>query len=217
MKKNRQNPRSNKIAADISRNINLWLKEKDRLVVGIEGYSASGKTTIADCLAETNSGVVVIHLDDLLRSSEDRMALMNSGKDRSKVFELEWYRYDLLQNIVAKFSTRTLFSTEIYDYDLKKMVNKFYDLSKPVMVIEGIFLFHSEHAISKVFDKKIYLAVDFERADSRRTRREKKRWGNEYVDEAHPDSFVRPFKEAYRRYFNNYKLQELADLVIEVA
>lgn len=177
MEQNKQFSRSQKIAIKINKSVNLWLKEKDRLVIGIEGYSASGKTTIADCLAKENSQVVVIHLDDLLKSSEERATMMKSGEDRSRVFELKWYRYDLLDTIVEKFRQSLPFSIEIYDYDLKKMVKRIYDLSRPVLVIEGIFLFHSEHAISKTFDKKVYLAVDFDKADDRRSRREKKTLG----------------------------------------
>lgn len=207
--------RSKKIAQEINAHIKLWQKELSRLIIGIDGYSASGKTTVADCLAKENSEVVVIHLDDFLKSSEERVKMMSGGEDKSKVFELNWYRYDLLEKIAEKFKQSVQYSLEVYDYDLKKYVTKNYDLSKPIMLIEGIFLYHPEHAISGVFDKKVYLDVDFEEADNSRIQRDKKRWGNEYVDETHPDSFVKPFKEAYRRYFNDYHPEKLADVVIK--
>lgn len=216
MKKLQQLSRSQKIAQRINKKIESWQKERGRLVIGIEGYSASGKTTVADCLALENPGIVIIHLDDLLKSSAERAAMMNSGDDRSKVFELKWYRYDLLDRIVKKFKKSLPFSVKIYDYDLKKTVTRTYDLSKKILVIEGIFLFHPEHAISEVFDKKIYLDVNFQQADSRRVRREKKRWGKQYVDENHPDSYVIPFKEAYRRYFKTHHPERLADLTIKI-
>jgi len=216
MEKTQKFSRSEKIALKINRDINLWQKEKDRLIIGIEGYSASGKTTIAGCLAKENTNIEVIHLDDLLKSSEERKTMMSSAKDRSKVFELEWYRYELLNEIVEKFKQSTEFSVDVYDYDLKKTVTNDYNFSKPILVIEGIFLFHPEHAVSKVFDKKIYLDVNFDRADSRRVLREKKRWGEKYVNEDHPDSFVKAFKEAYRRYFDTHHPEKLADLVIKI-
>ena len=169
----------------INRHIDAWLKEKSRLVIAIEGYSASGKTTVADCVAKGNKNIAVVHLDDLLKSSKERVDLMNSGEDRSKVFEFKWYQYDLLNTLVEKFRQGVPYSIEVYDYDLKKMVTKTYDLSKQVLIVEGIFLLHPEHEISKAFDKRIYLAVDFDKADNRRNRREKKRWGKNYVDESH--------------------------------
>ena len=216
MEKDKKFSRSQKIAVKINSVINFWLKEKGRLIVGIEGYSASGKTTIADCLAKENSNIVVIHLDDLLKSSEDRVAMMKSGENRSKVFELKWYRYDLLEDIIENFKQSHSLSIEIYDYDLKKMVTRNYDLFKQILIIEGIFLFHPEHTVSRAFDKKIYLAADFDKADDRRNRREKKRWGREYMDENHPDSFVKPFKEAYRGYFDNHHPEKVADLVMKI-
>ena len=42
------------------------------------------------------------------------------------------------------------------------------------MIIDGIFLFHPKHKISKDWDKTIYLDVDFSKADKRRIAREKK-------------------------------------------
>jgi len=216
MQKNQQLFRSKKIATRINKYLNSWLEEKDRLIIGIEGYSASGKTAVADCLAEENSAVVVIHLDDLLKSSEERATMMNSGEDRSEVFELKWYRYDLLDDIIEKFKQEIRYSIDIYDYDLKKMISKEYNLSKTILVIEGIFLFHPKHKISKMFDKKIYLDIDLKKADDRRIRREKKRWGKKYVDEKHPNSFLKYFKEAYQRYSDNYHPKKLADLVVVV-
>ena len=216
MKQTKQFSRSQKIATKIVKHVGLWMENTERIIIGIEGYSASGKTTVADCLAKDDSRIVVIHLDDLLKSSEDRVAMMTSDEDRSKVFELKWYRYDLLNSIVEKFKQSEQYSVEIYDYDLKKTITKVYDLAKPILIIEGIFLFHPEHTISKAFNRKVYLAVDFDKADGRRNRREKNRWGKDYVDESHPDSFIKPFKEAYRRYFNSHHPDKLADLVIKI-
>lgn len=216
MKKNQEFPRSKRIAHKINTHINLWSKNKDRIIIGIEGYSASKKTTIADCIAKAHKQVVVVHLDDILKSSEQRIKMMHSAMDRSVIFELNWYNYDLLNTIVQKFRHSTPFTIDIYDYDLKKTVIKNYNFKKQILIIEGIFLFHPEHEVSKIFDKRIYLDVDFEKADLRRDRREKKRWGKNYVDENHPNSFVKPYKEAYRRYYKTHHPEKLADLVIKI-
>jgi uridine kinase len=209
---------SEKISKKISSSIETWLRARDRIIVGIDGYSASRKTTIADYVAKHNRNLVVVHLDDFLKSSAARVKMMKSAKDRSKVFELKWYRYSVLDNLVKEWQTASpaKYRANVYDYDLKRVVTRKYNLSKPVLMIEGIFLFHPRHAISRKFDNRIYLSVDFHKADSRRQRREKKRFGKEYVGENHPDSFAKPFKVAYRRYYKKYHPEKQADLLFNI-
>ncbi len=187
------------------------------MLIGIDGYSASRKTTIADLVGQKNRSVAVVHLDDLLKASTERVKLMRLSKDQSKVFELQWYRYNVLNEIVKQWQVgrKRTYSVRVYDFDKKKYAIRRYDISRRILLIEGIFLYHPRHSISQKFDKRIYLDVDFDKADVRRTHREKKRWGKEYVDEHHPDSFVRPFKQAYRRYYKKYHPDQIADFVIK--
>ena len=79
-------------------------------------------------------------------------------------------------------------------------------------MIDGIFLFHPEHKLNKLWDKRVYLDVDFDKADRMRIVREKKKWGKAYLPENHPDNWTRYFKTAYRRYVKKYKPQKHADL-----
>ena len=209
--------RSEEIAGKIKTQIDIWLKQKSRIIIGIDGYSASGKSTVSELL-EKSSDITVVHLDDLLKPSKERVELMNNAEDRSKIFEYLWYRYDILEDILKSFlySSQDKYSVDVYDYDLQKTVTKSYDLTRPALVVEGIFLFHPEHIEASYFDKKIYLDIDFAHADELRAAREKLRWGDSYKEEDHPESFAAPFKEAYRRYYATLSPHELADVTISV-
>lgn len=191
---------------EIAQSIYEEIKNKKRIIVGIDGYSASGKSTVLDCLMELNSNITGIHLDDFLKSSEDRVELMRAAEDKSKVFEYEWYKYPILEEIFKKWKngTKEVIKCTIYDYDKKEYVEKEYDLSNNILVIEGIFLFHPNLVLNKYLDERFYIEVDFEKTDIIREEREKKRWGEGYVPPTHPDSFVLPYMEAYRRYVKNY-------------
>jgi len=190
----------------IAKEINEQIKDKLKIIVGIDGYSASGKSTVLDEILNMNHNVVGIHLDDLMKSSDERVFLMNNAKDKSKIFEFEWYRYDLVIELLRKFKNNSNETVELnlYDYDKKKNVKKIYDLSRNILVIEGIFLFHPELEVNKYFDKRFYIEVDFNKGDERREEREKKRWDKDYILPDHPDSFVIPYMEAYRRYNEKY-------------
>lgn len=188
------------------------------MIVAIDGYAGSGKTTVADFIGKQNPEALVIHLDDFIRHWKKRKQMIESVKDKTKVFEYEWYHYDDLEKLVKQFKKKKkgVVRVKVYDYDKNNFIVRKYDLSKKIIVIDGIFLFHPKHAINKLWDKKIYLDADLVRADKKRVAREKKKWGKAYVLESHPDNWARYFKKAYRDYVKTWKPQKRADMVFEV-
>lgn len=210
---------SEHIAKKINEKIKSWLKDQAKLVVAIDGYAGAGKTTVADFIAKENIDALVVHLDDFIHHWKDRKTMIDKAKDKSKVFEYSWYRYDDLEKLIREFKTKNkgLIKLKAYDYDKNEFGSlKSFDLSKKILVIDGIFLFHPKHKISKEFNKTIYLDVDFSKADKKRIAREKKKWGKDYVPESHPDSWTKYYKEAYRRYVQEYKPQKNCDLVFKI-
>ena len=208
--------RSERIAKKINAKIQVWVKGQTKLIVAVDGYAGSGKTTVADFIAKQNKDVLMIHLDDFIYHRKDRKRMIEKTKDKSQVFEYNWYRYDDLEKLVREFKTKSKGSIKFktYDYDKNDFgPRKLFDLSKKILVIDGIFLFHPKHKISREWDKTIYLDADFARADKKRIAREKKKWGKNYVPESHPDNWTRYFKKAYRRYIKKYKPQKTADIV----
>jgi len=157
--------------------------------------------------SKENPNVLVVHMDDFIHHWKDRKKMIDKAKEKSRVFEYNWYRYDDLEKLIKEFKTKSkgLINFKTYDYDKNDFEpRKSFDLSKKVIVIDGIFLFHPKHKISKMLDKIIYLDVDFAKVDKKRIAREKKRWGKNYLPENHPDNWTRYFKEAYRNYIKKY-------------
>lgn len=113
-------------------------------------------------------------------------------------------------------TTTKSYSTSIYNPKTDRYdETKTFDMSKKVLILEDIFLFHPK-LFRRTFDGRIYLDTDLKKADAKRKKREQKRWGKEYFSEDHPDSFVRLFKIAYSRYIKQYQPEKVADLVIKV-
>lgn len=209
--------KSEQIAQKINAKIRVWTKVRTKLVVAIDGYAGSGKTTIADFVVQQNPDVLTIHLDDFIRHWKDRKKSIDDAEDKSQVFEYNWYRYADLEQLINAFKTKDRGSVKFktYDYDKNNFGPKIpFDLSKKILVLEGIFLFHPEHKISKMFDKTIYLDVDFVKADKKREAREKKKWGKDYLPENHSDNWVRYYKQAYRRYVKECEPQKNRDMVV---
>ncbi|MCR4284143.1 MAG: AAA family ATPase [Parcubacteria group bacterium] len=211
--------KSERIAKKINDNIQAWSKDYAKLIIAIDGYAGSGKTTVADFIAKRNPDVLVIHLDDFINHWKVRKKMIDRAKDKSQVFEYKWYRYDELEKLVTNFKTENkgILKVKTYDYDKNDLGSlREFDLSKKILVIDGIFLFHPKHKISKIWDKTIYLDVDFAEADKRRISREKKKWGKSYIPESHPDNWTRYYKEAYNRYIKKYKTQKSCDLIFRI-
>lgn len=211
--------KSERIAKKINGQISAWIKNRVKLVMAIDGYAGAGKTTIADYIAKHNPNALIIHLDDFIRHWKDRKQMIEMAKDKSKVFEYNWYRYEDLEKLIKEFRDKNkgCLNLKTYDFDINDFgPKKSFDLSKKILIIDGIFLFQPKHKISKLYDKKIYLDVDFAKADKKRIAREKKKWGKSYVPENHPDNWTKYFKIAYRRYVKIYKPQNKADVVFKI-
>ena len=193
-------------------------KDHAKLVVAIDGYAGSGKTTVSNFIAKHDTNVLSIHLDDFIKHRKVRKKMIDKAKDKSKVFEYHWYRYDDLGRLIKAFLNRKK-SIKLKTYNYEK--NDFgpkqsFDLSKHILVIDGIFLFHPKHAITKLIHKNIYLDADFAKADKKRISREKKKWGKKYLPEDHPDNWVKYFKRAYQRYIKQHNPRNKAHLRFKI-
>lgn len=211
--------KSERIAKKINGQISAWTKDRSKLIVAIDGYAGAGKTTIADFIAKQNPDVLTVHLDDFIRHWKERKQMIEKAGEKSKVFEYNWYRYEDLEKLIKEFRDKNKGYLKLKTYDFDKndfSPKKSFDLSKKILIIDGIFLFHPKHKISKLFDKKIYLDIDFIKADKKRIAREKKKWGKSYIPENHPDNWTKYFKIAYRRYVKKYKPQNKAEVVFKI-
>ena len=211
--------RSERIAKKINKQLQSWDGNQNKLIVAIDGYSGSGKTTISDYIAKENQDVLTVHLDDFIHHWKIRKGIIDKAKDKSQVFEYNWYRYEDLEKLIKAFKTKNKGSIKFKTYDFDKNnfgPKKSFNLSKKILIVDGIFLFHPKHNISKLWDKQIYLDSDFVKADKQRIAREKKKFGKKYIPETHPDNWFKHYKEAYLRYLKNHNPKGNSDLVTKV-
>jgi uridine kinase len=209
---------SERIAKKTVEEIQAWKEDHAKVVVGIDGYAGSGKTTVGNCIAEHDADVLTVHLDDFIKHWRERQKMIEEAEDKSQIFEHDWYRYDALMELITAFKEgKEVISVKLYDFDTNGFTSPHtFDLRKRVLIIDGIFLFHPEHKESTMIDKKIYLDKDFEVADQKRRAREQERFGDDYLPDDHPDNWFQYYKKAYMRYIEKYSPKGKADLVFEV-
>lgn len=204
-------------AKEINNKLAQWSKGRDKLVVAIDGYTGVGKTTLLKRLAELNNQILPVNRDDFQISRTKFESLIKNKKNRSRIFELEMNDSVKLEKLVRTFrKSNMLYKIKAYDGVTGKIIiPKVHDLSKKIMVIEGIFLFHPK-LLNHILDRRIYLEGHEETIDKRRIAREKKRWGKDYFPEDHADSYFRQVIIAQKRYIKLYKPKEQADLVLHI-
>lgn len=206
------------LAQKINEIISIWAKDKPKLVVAIDGYTGIGKTTLLNNLAYLNPDITPVNRDDFLLPRKITEEKLSRSDDQSKIFELEVCDNKKLESLVMAFRKKSD-HLKIDTYDpISGEVNKpkDFDLSKNIMVVEGVFMFHPKSLLNKLWDKRIYLEGDTDKIDTRRIKREKERWGKDYFPETHPDSYFRQVIIGLKRYIKLYKPEKIADFVLKV-
>lgn len=181
-------------AEKILNSIRQWSRDDQNLVVGIDGYSGAGKTTLLKKILEIEPSIKGIFMDDIVATANKKEHLMPQIES-GDTLDLEWAPADGLEKLKKMI------------LDLKN------DGTGNFIIVEGVFLFHPD-VLNDVWDKRIYLDTDEEKADERRIAREMKRWGKDYFHHEHPDSFFRLFKIAHKRYKEIYEPMKKADLIV---
>ncbi|PIR45247.1 MAG: hypothetical protein COV10_00415 [Candidatus Vogelbacteria bacterium CG10_big_fil_rev_8_21_14_0_10_51_16] len=153
-------------------------------VIGIEGYSGSGKTTLAHSVARQMDGVKVFSVDDF-----------------TPAVELE--KFVVLEDPVA------ILDQYVENQGVAELLQQaeLASAAAPI-IIEGPFLLY-EKSLVHMIEKLVYVDADFAVADVRR-------FGREGLFEPTEESrkFSDYFKKAYAFYLENYRVKEMADLVV---
>ncbi|MDP4000295.1 MAG: hypothetical protein Q8Q11_02590 [bacterium] len=208
-----------KIAEPILEQVERWLKDADhklKLVIGIEGYSAVGKTTLHEYLRQQLPDLLQVRLDDYLAKRAVRDAIRSEANWQLDWKKSGWYQYEEFERVInayrrsdAKFTSQ-IYNRDTDDYD--RTVE--YDLSKPAMLLEGSLLFRSP--AGPEIDRLIYLDGSWDEADRRRLKRHIAVRGDNYQTRERSRIFERNFRILYEKYLKKYDVRARTDLTIHV-
>jgi uridine kinase len=191
-----------------------WQSITPRLVVGIEGYSGAGKTTLVKEIVATMPAVL-LHMDEFQVSDNERKKLERSLHHKKDIF-VEKYRFAVLRDLVEKFRDgQRSAKHDLVDPDADARHQQTFLFDANLLIIDGIWLSNSDR-LPSVFDKIVFLDIDPAIADHRRRQREGQRWGADAWEETHPDSYIKQYKLAHEEYMERYKPRQHASLVLKV-
>lgn len=168
---------------------------KNHIVISIDGNSASGKSTLAENLANLLNAETV-HCDDFFLPQEMR------SKERLNEVGGNIHYERLKEEVIDKLRKPTVISYKAYNCQSGDFKNKFL-MNKKVIIIEGAY--SSQPYFENYADFKIFLKVDEE------TQRERilKRNGEEMLKR-----FTNEWIPKENKYFNEFKIEEKADIII---
>ena len=134
------------------------LEEGNRFILGIDGLSRSGKTTLvkhlSQMLTEEKIPFYVFHIDDHI---VERNRRYNTGHEEwFEYYQLQWDVKGLSDQLFKKIKESQSFSLSFYQDESDKQLTKQINLPNTcVVIIEGVFLQRKEWR--KYFDFLVYL------------------------------------------------------------
>jgi uridine kinase len=179
--------------------------QHDRFILGIDGLSRSGKTTLVNNLKEwlktEGHPALIFHLDDYI---EDRKKRYNTGNEEwYEYYSLQWDAEYLKQELFSKLHTEKELTLSFYDEQNDSHFLKHTSIPrKCLIIIEGVFLQRPEWKIN--LDYIVFLDCSREE----RFKREKE------VTRQKMDKFKNRYWKAEDHYLETVRPLEGADLVI---
>ena len=175
-----QTPRENTLSK-ISNHI-LGLELSHPIRVGIDGITASGKSTFArdlvSILEESGRACLLTTLDGF---HNPRSVRHQRGRESAEGYYFDAYNYEsVIRDLLNPLGGEEpfMFKTETYDLDLDRPSKReFEEIDKhTVVVVDGSFSLRKE--LIRYWDCKIYLKVDFETAVGRAESRDEESFGS---------------------------------------
>lgn len=186
------------IPMELLQAIDEKLPQLERLLLAIDGGSASGKTTLAALLGQ-RYGCPVFHMDDFFLRPEQRtpqrLAEPGGNVDRERFFS------EVLQPLRQGGPA----SYRRYDCQTGQLLPPVLRQARQLNVIEGAYSMHPE--LSALYDLSVFLAVSPETQHRRILQRE---------PAFKQQLFFRQWIPMENRYFQTFSILERCDLRIEI-
>lgn len=176
-----------------------------RYILGLDGLSRSGKTTLTnklkDALRRRNIEVLVFHLDDYI---VERSKRYNTGHDEwFEYYFLQWDIESLRDNLFKKLRDNKTISLAVYDASSDQHVIQNVVIPDTcIIIVEGVFLQRKEWR--NYLDFTLYLDCPRETRFSRESMNTQKEI----------DKFKKRYWKAEDFYLNTEKPKYTADCVI---
>ena len=132
---------------------------QERFILGIDGLSRSGKTTLASAVAKQAEAMEIafclFHIDDFIVERNKRYG---TGLDEwREYYELQWPVDKLTQTFFSELKKAEQVELAYYDAELDQCLTKTVQLPERVLIlIEGVFLQRIEWRC--YYDRVLYLA-----------------------------------------------------------
>lgn len=176
-------------------------KNKNTLIVGIDGASASGKSTIANKFTELDHKVSVVHMDDFYRPSKERKSINNS---RVVGANFDWER--VRKQVLTPLTQGKFGRYQRYDWHTDEM-SEWSDVpTGGIVIIEGCFTIRAE--LLPYYDVRIWIENPKQICLERVIQRERNGSDNRFLWE----NVYRPDEEKYMKI---QKPWEHADIIID--
>ncbi|WP_449619887.1 kinase [Robertmurraya sp. Marseille-Q9965] len=143
---------------NIVNKIHRFEQGQQRIVLGIDGLSRSGKTTltkkVVQHLQEENISVCLFHIDDYIVEKKRRY---NTGfEEWIEYYKLQWDVRWLKENLFQKLKKSNELKLLTYDYDSDTQKLEMTEIPDTcVIIIEGVFLQRKDWR--EFYDIMIYL------------------------------------------------------------
>ena len=180
------------------------------MIIGISGSSGSGKSFVVKYLIDNlpKDLISIVYQDNYYKKRGDQEKDIN-GKYN---FDLptSFINEDLIADIKALRKGVSI-SRDEYNFNNPKIIsNKIIVNPKPIIILEGLFLFNLP-SLSKILDRKIFIDCETDLMIERRIKRDTKIRGYDKYDVLYKyENHVIP---AYHKYILPYKKD--VDLVID--
>lgn len=175
----------------ILENIKKLSKKQETLLIGIDGFGGSGKSTLSKYLQEKLGKTIIVEMDDFylptlkradyIRVDEQVLEPLHENRDAS------YQRYDWKIDSLAEW------------HPIKK---------GGIVIIEGVYSIHPD--IADKYDYKIWVACDQEIGFQRGVTRDKVR---DKVDNT--DKWLNIWMPQEKEYVDTYNPKQDADFILE--
>ncbi len=179
--------------------IDALCREKEPVLVAIEGCCASGKTTLAARLGALY-GAPVLHMDDFFlqphQRTPERLAQPGGNVDAER----------FLEEVLTPLMRHEAFGYRPYDCSTQSLQEKVYVEAAPLVFVEGSYSLHP--MLAHAYDLKIFMQIDPALQQERILRRN----GEEMLKR-----FISTWIPLENRYFEATDVQSRCDMTVSNA